>query len=65
MLDGRPPAPGDALPATDTARLRDGLRLLTAITDKLRARRVASGALELAGSEMRFKVSAGWPLLIV
>ncbi len=56
VLDGRPPAPGDALPPADTARLRDGLALLTALTDKLRARRMEDGALDLAGTEIRFKL---------
>lgn len=54
--DRRPLPRSEQLPEADIPTLRDGLQVLMEVTGKLRAARVANGALELAGSEMRFKV---------
>ncbi|GAX81333.1 hypothetical protein CEUSTIGMA_g8764.t1 [Chlamydomonas eustigma] len=56
VLEGRPPAEGDELSQQDTVKLKDSLQVLTAVTDKLRAKRLRDGALDLSGTELRFQL---------
>ncbi|GLI59064.1 hypothetical protein VaNZ11_000895, partial [Volvox africanus] len=56
ILDGRSASLEDALPSEHVAVLRRSFRVLDELTSQLRARRVASGALELASAELRFHV---------
>ena len=62
VVDGRPPAPGDELPAQDRQTLAWALSVLVRLTAGLHAERVANGALELSSSELRFQ--AGTDLML-
>ncbi|CAG9461938.1 unnamed protein product [Pedinophyceae sp. YPF-701] len=59
ILDGSDaptPAPGtDTVAPADLPVVRDSLHLLASVASKLRAGRVAAGALELASAELRFE----------
>lgn len=54
ILEGRPPAPGHALPPASVTRLVPILRVLTSLADVLRGKRIEAGAVELESAEMRF-----------
>uniref|UniRef100_A0A061QID2 DIS3-like exonuclease 1 n=1 Tax=Tetraselmis sp. GSL018 TaxID=582737 RepID=A0A061QID2_9CHLO len=54
VLDGQPLAPTERLPLRDVEKLRTALGLLSRLSAKHKAGRVARGALELTSSELRF-----------